>query len=254
MRWSGMWTDCPISATGSSGWPLSWTACSTRGAGPRLKTTAFPQLTSGELQWVLNDNGQGSVAIDNVRIWNYAKTDFSDRFRETPLVPGDQLLLWNRFESRENLEHSDFGPDFQLTNYIFEPWQEARIEPAYFGNGLFVNHDINEGWQNDGANFFAVDLWEMGLTPERGTIEFWFKYKYDCSVSNHADFFINANELAGHLTGPPSEENCYIEACWRGWNGRKDFAFNLQDESHVPLDVRTPLGSAGPGGPAGILD
>ncbi len=60
--------------------------------------------------------------------------------------PGEHLLLWNRFESEENVENSDFGPGFQLTSYIYDDWDEARIELAMFGKGLYVNHDTNEGW------------------------------------------------------------------------------------------------------------
>ena len=34
---------------------------------------------------------QGSVVVDNLKIWNYAKTDFSDRFVERPegYIKGD---------------------------------------------------------------------------------------------------------------------------------------------------------------------
>ena len=40
-------------------------------------------LTGGELGLIENSMSQGSVAIDNLIIWNYAKTDFSDRFTES---------------------------------------------------------------------------------------------------------------------------------------------------------------------------
>lgn len=46
----------------------------------------FVPLTSGELALIDNWGSQGNVAIDNIRIWNYAKTDFSDRFYEAPTI------------------------------------------------------------------------------------------------------------------------------------------------------------------------
>ena len=40
-------------------------------------------LTGGTLRLLVNHHlSQGSVALDNLKIWNYAKTDFSDRFVE----------------------------------------------------------------------------------------------------------------------------------------------------------------------------
>ncbi len=48
-------------------------------------------LTGGQLGLIDNWASQGSVAIDNLTIWNYAKTDFSDRFvcEPTIVVPID---------------------------------------------------------------------------------------------------------------------------------------------------------------------
>lgn len=170
----------------------------------------------------------------------------------------ENLLLWNRFESEQEVvtgtEYggTQWGPGFQLTNYIYDSWEEAQIVPAMFGNGLYVNHDTNEGWNGDGANFFAADLWDIGLTPSQGTIEFWFKFKYDCSFHNHAHFFNSLNELTGHLPGPPSDENTTISATWVGWSGpdRKYYTFGIGNADWLPPHPRasTPFGSAGPGG------
>ena len=55
----------------------------------------FADITGGQLEILaLYDGfGAGSVAIDNLKIWNYAKTTFCDRFVENPgqiwHVPGD---------------------------------------------------------------------------------------------------------------------------------------------------------------------
>jgi hypothetical protein len=158
--------------------------------------------------------------------------------------------LWNKFESEANVEDSDVGPGFQLTSYIFDDWEEARIEPAMFGNGLFVNHDIGEGWKNDGGNFFAVDLWDVGLTPSRGTIEYWFKFKYDCSFHNSPNFFVTSNELTNHFAGPWPLDNTWLSAGWSGWNlpDRKAYWISW-GSADWRRDAQTPVGSAGPGGP-----
>jgi hypothetical protein len=47
----------------------------------------FVPLTSGQLGLSKNIGSQGSTAIDNLKIWNYDKTDFSDRFTEGTTEP-----------------------------------------------------------------------------------------------------------------------------------------------------------------------
>ncbi|MCP5118223.1 MAG: hypothetical protein GY953_46000, partial [bacterium] len=79
----------------------------------------------------------------------------------------NDVVFWNKLESEENIENSEIGPGLQLTSYIYSDWEEAEIAPALFGNGLFINHDTNEGLSNDGANFFALNVHDIGLTPER---------------------------------------------------------------------------------------
>jgi hypothetical protein len=46
-------------------------------------------LTGGELGLIYNWANYGTVAIDNLMIWNHAKTDYSDRFSEAPDSDGD---------------------------------------------------------------------------------------------------------------------------------------------------------------------
>ncbi|MCI5228135.1 MAG: hypothetical protein D3918_16165, partial [Candidatus Electrothrix sp. AX2] len=101
----------------------------------------------------------------------------------------DNVLLWNKLGSVDEIANSEIGPGFQQTSYKFADWQEAQIVQGQFGNGLFVNHDIGEGWTNDGGNFFATNLNDAGVTPEKGTIEFWFTFKYGSNTHNHALFF-----------------------------------------------------------------
>ena len=68
-----------------------------------------------------------------------------------------EVIFWNKLESQTGILQSEVGPGIQQTSYIYSDWQEALIAPAKFGNGLYVNHDIREGWLGDGANFFATD-------------------------------------------------------------------------------------------------
>ena len=167
----------------------------------------------------------------------------------------EELVLWNRLGSISEVGNSEVGPDIQLTSYRFPDWYEAQIVPAKFGNGLFINHDIWEGWKNDGGNFFAANVNDTGLTPIQGCIEFWFKFRYGSNVYNHTFFFANRNKLAGHFPDPNVSTYVIMQAGWGGWyrypDGRlgKFFFFGMGNStypSYVPAE--TPRGSAGPGG------
>ncbi|MBI5865698.1 MAG: hypothetical protein HZB38_14555 [Planctomycetes bacterium] len=207
----------------------------------------FPPLEDGVIRLILNDNTQGAVLMDNLIVWDFAKSDYSDRFVETPR----ELLLWSRFDSQDNVLISDVGPGFRQISYIYADWQEAQIAAAKFDNGLFVNHDVREGWNNDGANFFAVDLFDVGLTPERGTLEFWFKFKYGCDASNHCYFWTSSPEFVAHYPPPAPHVGTVFNIAWDGWPGaaRKRFTAGFQqiDVGVNPHAVTAP-GSAGPGG------
>jgi len=58
-------------------------------------SSSFGDLPSGaSLGLLSNDKNQpGSVAIDNLKIWDIAKTDFSDRFVETTPVPEPSTVI-----------------------------------------------------------------------------------------------------------------------------------------------------------------
>ena len=54
----------------------------------------FVPLTGGELGLISNQGlSQGSVAIDNIKVWNYAKNDYSDRFDPEPIPEPTTILL-----------------------------------------------------------------------------------------------------------------------------------------------------------------
>jgi hypothetical protein len=129
-----------------------------------------------------------------------------------------RLILWNTMDSKVDVENSKVGPGILQTTYFFPLWGEAQITPAKFGNGLFINHDTNEGWQNDGGNFFALDNKAMGMLPNKGTIEFWMRFMYDCTIHNWAPLFAMNNELTGHYANWPPARSTYFDLIWSGWD------------------------------------
>jgi len=65
-----------------------------------------------------SDNWRPHMSIDNVKVCNYAKTDFSDRFNEYPSEingtniktdPTKKLILWNKLGSTSEVENSEIG-------------------------------------------------------------------------------------------------------------------------------------------------
>lgn len=170
------------------------------------------------------------------------------------------LVLWNQFETKDNVLSSTVGPDIELANYQIDSWAEADIVPGKFGNGLYVNQDIEEGWDgNDGANFFAANIQEMGLTPEQGAIEFWFTFKYGSDTFNHAYFFDSANQLTGHFPNSNMDTNVSMIGGWNGWDYGsygKRFFFSIDNVSDAQpaTTILTPDYSAAPGGSLDFVD
>jgi hypothetical protein len=164
----------------------------------------------------------------------------------TPGIAGAAVVLWNKLGSEAEILNSEIGPGIQQTSYKFADWGEAKIVPAQFGNGLFVNHDTGEGWRNDGGNFFATDLAQTALTPVRGTIEFWFKFQYNSSTRNHAHFFLTADAFTNHFPSGYPHADIVFSANWNGWDYGsfgKRFCFSI-----TGANLCTPDYSAGPGG------
>ena len=178
---------------------------------------------------------------------------------------GSGLVLWNRFETKDvvvpDVLLSEFGPDIHLRNYLINKWTEAKVIPGKFGNGLYVNNDIVNGWDTNGANFFGTSLEEMSLTSEQGTIEYWFTFKYDSSTEDHAYFFHNATTLAGHFPGNSIDQNrntnVALAAGWSGWssNGKRFFLYmDDASDSRPAVSITTPSFSAAPGGSLGFVN
>jgi hypothetical protein len=143
----------------------------------------------------------------------------------------DQVTFWHQFNSKEDIQKSKIGPELQLLNYKYQSWEEAKICEGKEGMGLYVNHDTKEGWNNDGANFFAFNMKDAHLSAEKGAIEFWFKFDYDASVRNHAYFFRSMNDLLPHFPNNQMINDFHIAAGWNGWtyygNTGKRFFFSI---------------------------
>jgi hypothetical protein len=106
------------------------------------------------------NNAASVLAIDNIKIWNYAKADFSDRFNEDAGFPEEPppasgLVLWNKLGSTNQVAHSEAGPGGAFSAGTFVP--------GPFGNAL----ELDAG-QRFGCTFPVAPL----KTP-RGSLEFW---------------------------------------------------------------------------------
>ena len=63
---------------------------------------AFGDLGGATLDLVENNFSQGTTAIDNIKVWNYARTAFEDRFSESPFGDAPEGLSE---ETEEILDH-----------------------------------------------------------------------------------------------------------------------------------------------------
>lgn len=166
------------------------------------------------------------------------------------------LIFWNRFEAEGDVLPSEVGPDVMLANRFIDSWDYAEIVPGKFGNGLWIDRDANDYDSMVGGNFFGTNLQDMALTPQQGTIEFWFTFKYDSSTEDHAYFFINGSELTGNFDDI-NLNTFEIMAGWSGWSGNGKYLwFNMDNKAddQPGISVRTPDFSAAPGGKWGFED
>jgi hypothetical protein len=134
-------TGCWITAAASPS-PMSY---------PENGRFAFPYLMN---------NAASSLTIDNLKIWNYAKTDFSDRFDEDAgnpdvSVPTDGLLLWNRLGSADQIANSEVGSNGTYTAGTFVQ--------GPFGNAIELTMQ-----QRFGCTFPIPPL-----KTAQGCLEFW---------------------------------------------------------------------------------
>jgi hypothetical protein len=162
-----------------------------------------------------------------------------------------EVILWNKLGNTTELLNSEVGPGAMLTSYKVSDWQQAKFAPGKFGNGLFVNHDINEGWSNDGGNFFAFDLTQMAFNPRQGTIELWFNFQYGSGTHNHAYFFKTADFLTNHFPDDHYGADIGFTGGWNGWDYGsygKRYLLHIADYKGAASTIFTPDFSVAPGG------
>ena len=101
----------------------------------------------------------GKLTFDNLKIWGYAKTDFSDRFNE-----GSQktLILWNKLGSECEVTNSEIGPNGVLIGAV-------DYLAAQDGNGF--KPQPNPGYYDNPMNY--VDFPNLQLS-QVGSIEFYY--------------------------------------------------------------------------------
>ena len=101
----------------------------------------------------------GKLTFDNLKIWGYAKTDFSDRFNE-----GSQktLILWNKLGSECEVTNSEIGPNGVLIGAV-------DYLAAQDGNG--IKPQPNPGYYDNPMNY--VDFPNLQLS-QVGSMEFWY--------------------------------------------------------------------------------
>lgn len=120
--------------------------------------------------------GYGSAAgvYDNLIIWDYAKTDYSDRFDE---VPGRGLVLWNKLGAQAEIENSEVGLD---GTFLGGSFVEGMFGNAFSVTG-YVHHDNT-----------LVRFPKEVIPTDAGAIEVWAKlagFPSSVGYGHHPGFF-----------------------------------------------------------------
>lgn len=136
---------------------------------------------------------QGMCGImDNLKIWNYVKTDFTDRFNEIHdragsefgitnniAKPNKRLILWNKCGNASEINKSQIGSAGTING-------TPTYNTAKFNDGTYSNSDSNYLTFSDG-----------GIDPNKITFEAWFKT--DWSITD----------------GVPSDSQFHVIYFWR---------------------------------------
>src|ERR1035437_4079568 len=162
-------------------------------------------------------------------IRSYANYNSGTVYSDVKLITIGSRIFWNGLGSQYELQQSN--PIIQTITY--NNANEATYLPAKFGNGLFINQDTTEGIGNGSANFFAIDASKIHLSAKCGTIEFWFIFKCNSTLTDKALFFDFANEFTDHfpfLSPDASNTLTYLSGGWCGWplsENQKYFFFTI---------------------------
>ena len=133
----------------------------------------FMPLGGGVFEIVRTSSGlsQGTTFIDNLKIWDYAKTNFNDRFVEGPAG----LILWNKLGSQHEVENSAVGEDGTFMG--------GGFTAGKFGNAYMAQYD------EDGLVTFPKEV----IPLAKGCVEFWARLVNPQSgplnLSGHPLFF-----------------------------------------------------------------
>ncbi len=171
----------------------------------------------------------GLLSNQKYYIRAYAKINSVILYSATKTFTTGTLLYYNSLNNKTEIENNGLFFLEQIS-YKISNWDQAQVLPAVMGNGLFINHDLQEGWKNDGANFFAFDAQRINLSPEKGTLEFYFLFKCNADTSNYAYFFDMADSLKNHYESEVIKQGIYFSAGWNGWErlgGEKHFFFTI---------------------------
>jgi hypothetical protein len=87
---------------------------------------------------------EGSFAIDNVIVWNYPKTDFSDRFMESPIFPVDIDIKPGSYPNSVNLGSNGVVPVAILSSPDLDATQVDPDTVTLAGSGVAVRGKSNK--------------------------------------------------------------------------------------------------------------
>ncbi len=111
----------------------------------------------------------------------------------------DQPILWNRLEHEiSGYIPSEIGPDAFFDNLE----GELSFESFKFGNGVRAPYT----WADQYHCKVAIDITELNLTTEKGTIEFWWKAGYTDHSYNQWRPWISTADVVTHPPDPPQSD------------------------------------------------
>ena len=207
---------------------------------------ALPSISDNTVNFITN---KGEIFNSNINIINSPNSHFRvfTISNKNVLYSAAQsftaigkLEFYSDFNSESSLVSLEYPEVVQLS-YNINNWEEARIEPSANDTGLFINHDLNEGFGDaDGANFFAIDLNETTLDATKGSIEFTFEFRFDQNVSNDAYFFNTASFLSSHFNTPLYQNDISISAGWQGntlFGKNQNFFFEIKENENGAQDI-----------------
>jgi hypothetical protein len=178
----------------------------------------------------------------------YIRNAHSVYYSDLTTITGGNLIFYNSFDTKGDLTSNDLYPSIYQQSYNASDWGRAYLTKAVYNNGLYINHEMDEGWGPvNSANFFAIDTREIKLSIEMGCIEFWFVFDFDDDTANTSFFFYMANELNNHFVNGQNQDNTFLYAGWNGWSQdftevQSGFFFKISDpESGQKKSIETNL-------------